>query len=78
MKDMDGNVQRMKAWLMKKVGPTWAVATARNSESKLEIGRGKVPWVEVAEEMAKYGKDSTESRVAQTVQGLTYTFYAFS
>lgn len=83
MKDMDCNVDAMKAWLIAKVGPDWESATRHNSVSNLGIGAGrrgptpKPPWVEVEENMMRAGADSVHTHVASTLRGLTSTFFSF-
>ena len=56
MRNMDGNVDRMKHFLLDKVGVDWATATAANQVSKLGIDtRGSVPWDEVRTTMTRHG-----------------------
>ena len=77
MRDMDTNVDRMKGWLMDRIGTTWAQATRWNSESELEISRGKVLWEEMRETMSQRGDDAVPAFVASKVRGLTSNFYRF-
>jgi hypothetical protein len=78
MRDMDGNVARMKGWLVRHVGADWATASAPNSNSKLGISsRGQPPWKEMRAAMTKPGADSVPSHVASVVRGLTSSFYRF-
>lgn len=77
MREMDSNVNAMKAWLMEKVGPNWNTATRESEISNLGIGRGAKPWTEIHDAMTQEGRDSVSSHVARHVRGLTNTFFAF-
>lgn len=77
MKEMDCNVNCMKRWLMDKVGADWSVATRVNVDSKLDLGRGTAPWLEVRNAMSQVGRDSVAAHVAKSVRALTDTFFAF-
>ena len=60
MRNMDGNVDKMKHFLVDKVGVDWVTATAANQVSKLGIDtRGSVPWDEVRTTMTRQGLDSS-------------------
>ena len=79
MRNMDGNVDRMKHFLVEKVGVDWGTATAANQVSKLGIDtRGSVPWDEVRTTMTRQGSDSTPAFVARHVRDLTSSFFAFT
>lgn len=79
MKDLDSNVSKLKAHLMKHVGQTWAAATQPNSNSKLGISARSIPpWEEVEKTMTRTGKDSVPAFVARHVRDLTSQFYAFN
>jgi hypothetical protein len=79
MRNMDGNVDRMKHFLVDKVGVDWVTATAANQVSKLGIDtRGSVPWDEVRTTMTRQGSDSTPAFVARHVRDLTSSFFAFT
>jgi hypothetical protein len=78
MRDMDSNVDRMKGWLVEKIGADWASATQRNSVSNLEIGRGISPWDEVHKANSRSGKSSVPAFVARRTRGLTHSFYRFN
>ena len=79
MRDMDGNVDRMKHFLLDNVGVDWATATAANQVSKLGIdSRGVVPWDEVRTAMTQTGNDATPAFVARHVRNLTSSFFAFT
>ena len=78
MRDMDGNVARMKDWLIKNIGSDWNTASRPNRNSKLGIsGRGKPPWDEIRDAMTKTGADSVASHVSEVVRGMTDSFYRF-
>ena len=55
MRDMDSNVDAMKAWLIDRVGKDWAEATRYNTQSNLEIGCGTPPWKEMQDAMSQPG-----------------------
>ena len=79
MREMDGNVNRMKSFLITNIGADWATATAANQVSRLGIdSRGIVPWDEVRTAMTRVGVDSTPAFVARHVRHLTHTFFPFS
>lgn len=79
MRDMDGNVARMKSFLVANIGHDWATATAANVVSKLGIdARGDVPWNEVRTTMTQHGNDATPAFVARHVRNLSNSFFAFS
>ena len=77
MRDMDSNVDCMKAWLIEKVGADWAEATRANINSELGIGRGTPPWEEMRTTMSQAGKDAVPAFVARHVRDLTNSFYRF-
>lgn len=77
MKELDGNVNCMKGWLIDNIGADWATATQPNQNSKLGIRLGNLPWNEVAAQMAQGGAESVPAHVARHVRSLTYSFYAF-
>ena len=77
MRDMDSNVDKMKGWLVEKIGADWAQATRRNDRSELGIGRGKTPWDEMEATMSQQGADAVPAFVARKVRSLTDSFYAF-
>ena len=53
MKELDGNVNCMKGWLIDNIGADWATATQPNRNSKLGIRSGNLPWNEVAAQRLK-------------------------
>ena len=56
MRELDGNVNRMKSFLVSNIGADWATATAANQVSRLGIdSRGIVPWDEVRTAMMRTG-----------------------
>lgn len=77
MKDTDSNVDKMKGWLVNNVGATWALATRRNTNSQLKIGRGQPPWQEMKDAMSQPGKAAVPAFIASHVRELTYSFYRF-
>lgn len=78
MKDMDGNVSRMKHWLIENIGSDWATATRQNRNSMLGISsRGHLPWDEIRTAMTRQGSDSVPNHVSRIVRDLTSSFFAF-
>ena len=78
MREMDGNVDRMKGWLIRHVGNDWATATRQNAQSQLGIGgRGVPPWQEMRTAMTRPGDDAVPAFVARKVRNLTNSFYTF-
>ena len=77
MRDMDSNVDRMKAWLVRCIGPDWATATRQNTHSQLGIGRGVLPWVEMQTAMTRRGDDAVPAFVSRRTRDLTNSFYRF-
>ena len=77
MKDMESNVNAMKAWLMDNIGDDWSTTTRDNEDSNLNLGRGTKPWAEMRAAMTKEGNDSVSSHVANHVRKLTSSFFAF-
>lgn len=78
MRDMDSNVDRMKGWLVRHIGPDWATATRRNANSRLGITRGVLPWVEMQRANTKTGGDAVPAFVERHVRHLTNNFYTFN
>jgi len=78
MRDMDSNVDRMKGWLARHIGPDWATATRRNTNSRLGITRGVLPWVEMQRANTKTGGDAVPAFVERHVRHLTNNFYTFN
>ncbi len=78
MKDMNSDVARLKSWFGQVVGCDWATATVANSNSKLGITRGQLPWVEVETVMTQTGPETaTPGFVAKHARNLTSSFYAW-
>ena len=77
MKDMDGNVNDMKTWLIDNIGDDWSTVTRANENSNLGIGRRMKPWAEISAAMSKELCDSVSSLVARHDRKLTSTFFAF-
>lgn len=78
MRDMDSNIDRMKGWLVEKVGADWATATRNNTVSALGIGRGKNPWDEMHTANTRQGTSSVPAFIARRTRGLTHSFYRFN
>lgn len=80
MRELDSNVDAMKAWLLSNIGSTWTWSEAArdNLNSKLGIERlGVPPWAEIRHVMTQDGKQSVEEHVASRVRALTSTFFRF-
>ena len=44
MKSIEEDSVKLKTFFMQKIGSDWNTASRRNSESRLGITRGKLPW----------------------------------
>ena len=82
MKDMEADVQLLKAALSKRdvLGTTWQSATKRSADAPWTQNRnqrGRAPWVEVDATMAATGRGAIGPFIAATVRRYTDTYYAF-
>ena len=78
MKSIEEDSVKLKTFFMQKIGSDWNTASRRNSESRLGITRGKLPWEEVSDAARRGGKDSVPNFVSETVRRYTNSFYRFS
>ena len=75
LKNMDADVDKLKAMFDREIGATWAQAAAHNTVSKLLLGaraRVAAPWREYEEVSQRTGNDSTAAYVRRHLS--TYAF----
>ena len=79
MKNMDKDVDMLKAAFRSKIGSTWLQVTAPRPNSKFNLGAAR-PWADVKAENSKPDSAKSESLpafIARHVKSHTCNFYAF-
>ena len=84
MKELDGDVNALKAMFMEKVGADWQSvcrrSTWQNSQppaAQLIDAKHSKPWEEVNRVMTRTGSDSVTHFIAKTVRKLTCNYYVW-
>ena len=78
MKDMEADVQILKAALKQHVGSKWdGKKKAGTPWTAAQNQRGRAPWLEVEAAMSARGADSVSAFIAAKARDYTASYYAF-
>ena len=81
MKEMESDVQQLKAALNQHVGTTWQAASKRIPGTPWTVSqnqRGQAPWREVEAAMTAGGQNAVGTFIAGVARRMTSSYYSFS